>query len=461
MPDSGLGPRPAHRLIVGYLIAIAVGALLLASPLAAGARGRVGPVDAVFTATSAVCVTGLAVNDTGRDFSLFGQAVILALIQLGGLGVMTFSTFLLLGVRGRASMAVREATGDPLGAGSGPRLWPTLKGVFLLTLAFEAAGAALLFLTWSLGDAPAHGGWLQRAWDALFHATAAFCNAGFSTFSDNLEGFRGSVPTNLTIMVLIVAGGLGFVSLMELGGLFPQKGARRPRRLSSHTWMALTVSAVLIVVGAAGIYILEYHRTLAGLGDGEKLLASAFQSVTARTAGFNTLKIGELAAPTLFLLILLMFVGASPCSTGGGIKTTTLGVLVATAWARLRGKEEAECFGRAVPRETAVRAAMLTILAAAIVGAILLALLSTEPGGNLGGSGVQGGFLRAAFETVSAFGTVGLSTGITEHLSDLGKLLIAALMLIGRVGPLSLALALSRPSREQLVKLPESDVLIG
>jgi trk system potassium uptake protein TrkH len=190
--------------------------------------------------------------------------------------------------------------------------------------------------------------------------------------------------------------------------------------------------------------------------------------VTARTAGFNTLDIGAMAAPTLFLLIALMFIGASPCGTGGGIKTTTLGVLMATAWARLRGKEEAQCFGRSVPRETVVRAAMLTILSAAIIGAVLLAFLSVEPVEHLvpevtteAVDNVEGGFVRAAFEAVSAFGTVGLSTGITPGLSALGKLLIAALMFIGRVGPLSLAIALSRASRQQLVRLPESDVLIG
>jgi trk system potassium uptake protein TrkH len=469
MPDSGLGPRPAHRLILGYLIAIAVGALLLNSPMAAGENGRVGLVDAIFTATSAVSVTGLAVVDTGRDFSLFGQAVILLLMQLGGLGVMTFSTFLLLGVRGRASMAVREATGEPLGSGSGPRLRSTLKSVFLLTVAFELLGAAVLFADWSLSSGHATGGALQRAWHAVFHSVAAFCNAGFSTFgNDNLTAFRGCLTTNLVIMVLIVAGGLGFVSLLELGQLLPWTRARGTRRVSSHTWMAVTVSAVLIVAGAALIYVLEYRRTLAGMPDGQKLLASLFQSVTARTAGFNTLNIGAMAAPTLFLLIALMFVGASPCSTGGGIKTTTIGVLMATAWARMRGKEEAQCFGRSVPRETVVRAAMLTVLSAAIVGAVLLVLLSVEPAEHLVPEAVnepvdkvEGGFLRACFEVVSAFGTVGLSTGITAGLSAFGKLLISAMMFIGRVGPLSLAIALSRATRQQLVKLPESDVLIG
>jgi trk system potassium uptake protein TrkH len=462
MPDSGLGPRPAHRLILGYLIAIAVGALLLTLPVSAGERGRVGLVDAIFTATSAVSVTGLAVVDTSRDFSFFGQLVILLLMQLGGLGVMTFSTFLLLGVSGRASMAVREATGEPLGAGSGVRLRSTLKGVFLLTVAFEAVGALLLFLTWTFGDGyPAGRGGLDRAWDAVFHSCAAFCNAGFSTFDKNLEVFQGNLATNLVIMVLIVAGGLGFVSLLELGRLLPWRDPRGARRISSHTWMAVTVSAVLIVAGAAIIYVLEYRRTLAPLPDGQKLLASLFQSVTARTAGFNTLDIGAMAAPTLFLLIALMFVGASPCSTGGGIKTTTIGVLMATAWARMRGKEEAHCFGRSVPRETVVRAAMLTILSAAIIGLILLVLLGTEPAMNLGSVGEEDGFLRACFEAVSAFGTVGLSTGITAKLSALGKLLVAALMFIGRVGPLSLAIALSRPSRQQLVRMPESDILIG
>ncbi|HOX08425.1 MAG TPA: potassium transporter TrkG, partial [Planctomycetota bacterium] len=446
MPDSGLGPRPAHRLILGYLVAIATGALLLWSPWAAAPGREIAFVDAVFTATSAVSVTGLSTVDTGTCFSPFGQLVILLLLQLGGLGVMTFSTFLLLGVSGRASMAVREATGEPLGAGSGQRLGSTLRGVFLLTLAFEAAGALLLFATWTFGDGyPADRDWLARAWDAIFHSCAAFCNAGFSTFSDNLAGFQGCLATNLIIMVLIVAGGLGFVSLLEIGrgAYFLRKGSAR--RISSHTRMALTVSAVLIVGGALLIYLLERGRTLEPLGEGDRVLASFFQSVTARTAGFNTLNIGAMAAPTLFLLIVLMFVGASPCGTGGGIKTTTLGVLMATAWARIRGKGEAQCFGRSVPHETVVRAAMLTILSAAIIGVVLLAFLGTEPAENLGSTGEEGGFLRASFEAVSAFGTVGLSTGVTAKLSALGKLLIAALMFIGRVGPLSLGIALSRP----------------
>lgn len=360
-------------------------------------------------------------------------------------------------------MAVREATGDSLGAGSGPRLLPTLRGVFLLTVAFEAVGAVLLFLTWTFGGGSSTGGAWTRAWDAVFHSVSAFCNAGFSTFGDkSLTAFRGSLAVNAIVSVLIVAGGLGFVSLLELGRLLPLRRWRGgPRRVSSHTWMAVTVSAVLILVGAVAIYLLEYGRTLQGMSDGQKLLASLFQSVTARTAGFNTLDVGAMAAPTLFLLIVLMFVGASPCGTGGGIKTTTIGVLMATAWARLRGKEEAQCFGRSVPRDTVVRAAMLTILSAAIVGLVLLIFLSVEPGEKLGTSGEEGGFLRSAFEVVSAFGTVGLSTGITDKMNVLGKLLIAALMLVGRVGPLSLAVALSRPSRQQLVRMPESDVLVG
>jgi trk system potassium uptake protein TrkH len=461
--DSGLGPRPAQRMLLAYLVAIAAGTALLCTPLASAAPGRTaGVIDGIFTATSAISVTGLTVLDTGRDFSPFGQAVILALIQLGGLGVMTFSTFLLLGMGGRASMAAREATGDPLGAGSGRRLWPTLKAVFILTAALELSGAVVLYLTWTFspgpaGPGPAGLGPLGRAWAALFHSVAAFCNAGFSTFDGNLMGYRGSPLTNAVVALLIVAGGLGFVSLTELVSfLRPPKGPGARWRLSSHTRLVLTVTALLIVAGAAGIYALERDNTLAGLPPGQRVMASLFHSITARTAGFNTLPVGRMLTPTLFLIVMLMFVGASPCSAGGGIKTTTLGVLITTALARLRGRTYAECFDRTVPRETAIRSATLTILAAVIVIGFLFALLATEPAGR-----GAGGFMKMAFEAVSAFGTVGLSTGITPELTPHGKLLLSALMLAGKVGPLSLMVAFSRPSRQQLVRGPEAEVMVG
>lgn len=455
---SGLGPRPAQRLILGYLAAITVGAVLLSLPPAAAGRAVSG-IDALFTSTSAVCVTGLTVLDTGGDFSAFGQAVILTLLQLGGLGVMTFSTFLLLSLGGRPSLLVVEATGDPLGSGSGPRLTSTLRGVFLLTVAIELAGALLLLAVWTLegrADGPAY------FWHALFHAVSAFCNAGFSTFSSSLEGFRGSLATNLVMIALIVAGGLGFVVLLDLGALLRAAPGRRLAALSRHSRLVLAVTAALILMGAAGVFLLEYDRALAGMPGWRRALAALFQSVTARTAGFNTLPTAALGAPTLFLLILLMFVGASPCSTGGGIKTTTLGILAATAWSRLFGRAETQAFGRAVPRETVTRATSLAILAAVIVSAFLLALLGTEPAARAGrGGGGGDGFLPMAFETVSAFGTVGLSTGATRQLSWHGKLLVSALMLVGRVGPLSLAVAFSRTARRQRTRLPEGEFLVG
>jgi trk system potassium uptake protein TrkH len=455
---DGLGPRPAKTLVAGFALLILAGTVLLALPVSRRTEAAVNTVDALFTATSAVCVTGLTSVDTAETWSPFGQTVILLLMQMGGLGIMTFSTFLLLSFGGRLSIMARETTGGALGVGGGPGLGPTLRGVFAFTLVFELAGAALLGLAWTFHPAGAGWGAAERLWHAAFHSVSAFCNAGFSTFgADSLSAFADSYATNLVVMALVVSGGLGFVVLLDIRRRHFDR-ARRSTRLSTHTRLAITVTALLIPLGALLVFLCEMgnDKTLAHLSGPQALMACLFQSVTARTAGFNTLNQAMLTPGALFVTLLLMFIGASPCGTGGGVKTTTLGIIVATAWARLTGREGAECFGRSVPRESVTRASSLLVSGMALVAAFVLVILisGAAPAG-------RDHFVDVLFEVVSAFGTVGLSTGVTGKMDTHGKLLVALLMLIGRVGPLSVAVALCRASRRQLVRLPEGNILVG
>lgn len=450
--------RPARLMVGSFAGAVAVGALLLTLPISSTSGKSVGGIDAVFTATSAVCVTGLVVKDTGADYTLFGQLVILGLIQLGGLGIMTFSVAMVL-MLGRSLSKSREVSmGDMLDQESAHEVVHLIQFVVLSTLIIECAGAIGLFLCF--GQRQGYNAW--SVYSAVFHAISAFCNAGFSLFTsksaalggfNNLEGYRGYVAVNLIITSLIILGGLGFPVMRDLMvlGRKSRLGEGRPARLRTHTKVVLSTTLVLIVLGAALFYALEVHCTLRGLPATDRVLASYFQSVTARTAGFNTVDFARVGTPALVVIMALMFIGASPCSTGGGIKTTTAAILFQAMRSAFRRRSEVEFFGRTVPRQIIRRSIALVTLTVLVLTAATVALASVE----------DKPLEKLLFEEISAFGTVGLSTGITPDLTAPGKLIITFLMFIGRVGPLTLMFSLVGEARPARYKFPETHLMVG
>jgi trk system potassium uptake protein len=448
------GPRwrfsPPQILALSFAGFIGTGAVLLALPISGRDGQAIAPIDALFTATSAVCVTGLIVVDTPNAFSPFGHVVLLLLIQAGGLGYMTMSTVLAAALGRAITLQERLTLQEALNVQDLEGLVRFAGTVLRLTLFFELAGAAALTLHWwdDLGG-------VSAAWFGLFHAVSAFNNAGFSLWSDSLVRWRADVTVNLIFTSLIIIGGLGFFVVTEL------LHVRRRVRLSFHTKFVLTATSILLVGGTIAFLVLEWAnpRTLAEWGIKERVLAAWFQSVTARTAGFNTMDVGAMTDAALFLTMALMFIGASPGGTGGGVKTTTFGITAAALWATIRGDEEPMLFGRRIPAETVARAFFISLIAFLALNVVAGLLLTVE----------RQNLLPTLFETTSAFGTVGLSMGQpgsaashTGSFSTGGKLLIMVMMFTGRVGPLTLAFALARRgSHRANIRYPEGKVLIG
>lgn len=444
--------RPGFLIIISYLTAAFVGALLLSLP-AASTTEPLTVIDALFSATSSICVTGLIVVDTGTQFTIFGKSVILVLIQLGGLGVMTFSVFLFLFLGRRLGTKQRWIITESFTPAPIREVRSLLKSIFLFTFLLEGIGTVLLFLFWKNKMA------LPSAiFTSLFHSISAFCNAGFSFFSTSFIQYRGSVLLNVTILSLIVIGGIGFPVIYEFMRRIRYRRLHKRMAFSLHTKMVLSTTVTLIAAGAAMIFLLEhsYDSSLATLRG--KMLTSLFQSITARTAGFNTLDIPSLSAATLFILVILMFIGASPGSCGGGIKTTSLAVMVAIFSNKLRGKRYISMFGRTLPEDTVSRALSIFILAVITVTAGVVVLLVSEMGTLNPGRDY---FLSYLFEAVSAFATVGLSMGVTSTLTTTGKTVIIFLMLLGRVGLLTIAYVVTRRARGGLYKYAEEKIMIG
>ncbi len=444
---------PAQLVLGSFALALALGTLLLMLPVMA-ARGTepVGFVDALFTATSAICVTGLVTVDTATRWSLLGQVTIVLLIQLGGLGIMTYSTILVLLVRGRFTVRGRLTMQDTLGGTSAADLRRLVKTVFVSTFVIEAVGATALATRFAL-DMPIG----QAAWFGVFHAVSAFCNAGFSLFSTSLVHYVGDPTVNVVVPGLIILGGIGFLVIAEVWGRRAGKG--RDRELSLHARLVLSTTALLLGIGMVGFFLLERANTLAALPWPAKAMATWFQAVTPRTAGYNTLDYAQLANPTLFFTIVLMFIGAAPGSCGGGIKVTTAAILGGIVRSQLAGEERVHLFRHAVPREAVGRAVTLAAASALAVVLVTLVLQVTEAHGAVTDAR-RGLFLELLFETVSAFGTVGLSTGVTPRLSDAGKIVIAIMMYVGRVGPLTLTLGLARPTGGRF-QYSEEPVVVG
>lgn len=446
---------PGQALILYYAAAILLGALLLKSPWSAHGT-PLSFIDAVFTATSAQCVTGLVVVDTGTKLTLFGQMVVLVLIQIGGLGITTFSVYLFyylrLGVGIRGRWIVQETLiHSPIDS-----LRDLVRNVILLTLAIEGAGAVLLCFVFIPEMGPVKG-----IYYALFHSISAFCNAGFGLHADSLVPYRNHPLLNITVMALIILGGIGFLVMREVIGLVNRKRKKgERRRLSLHSRLVFSTSVILIAGGTVLIAALEWQGAFAGMAPGEAFWTALFQAVTARTAGFNTIDLNNFRVPTVFMLMFLMFVGASPGSAGGGIKTTSLALFFAILHSRLKGETHTNIFRRTIPEETVTRTLSLVMLALLFVGAATFALLTVQHL-EISTHESSGGFLIYGFEAVSAFATVGLSLGATGQLLPMGKGIIIVMMFVGRVGLLTLAFTIARRTRRDAPQYSRENVMIG
>lgn len=445
---------PPQLFVGSFLLLILLGTIGLKTLPGLYTGRPLSWLDALFTATSAVCVTGLTVVDTATYFTPWGQAFILLLIQLGGLGIITFTTVLIVALGRRLSLRQQALAVSVVEAAPHIDYRQLARDVVRFTFLIEAIGALLLYLGFGLKL-----GWGAALWPAVFHAISAFCNAGFSVFSDSLTGFRTDPLVLLPVMLLIVTGGLGFLTLEELYLWRKSIRVRRRFRLSLHSRLVLVTTAALLAIGSVFFVVFEWHVTLRALPLEAKLLNSLFMSVTARTAGFNTIDYGQATEQTNVLTILLMFVGGSPGSTAGGVKTTTLALLVLLALSRLRGQEIPSCWSRSVPHEVVQRAVGLFVVAVAVLMLASFALTASE---IEHGVSAPGGFLKYLFEAYSAFGTVGLSMGVTPSLTPTGRWIIILLMFIGRVGPLTFAAALVvRRRRTPQFRYAYEDVVVG
>jgi trk system potassium uptake protein TrkH len=441
---------PARIFVISFAAVILAGGILLWFPFSAS-KGNLRFVDALFTSTSGVCVTGLVVVDVGKDLSTLGQVITIFLFQIGGLGIITFSTvfFVLMG-RG-ISFKGRDIVQSTFLHTPRRDFVVIAKAVLVFTFIIESLGTLLLFIRFS-NDFPIG----TALYHAVYNAISAFNNCGYSLFSDNLMGYQGDPIVNLTIMGLIVLGGIGFIVQYEV--LSKLRGIQK--KLSVHSKIVIITTSVLILSGAILFYVFERNHIIKDVPVQNKILASFFQSVTPRTAGFNTVDIGLLTNATILLMIVLMFIGASPGSTGGGVKTTSAALLVMMIWNRLKGNEEVNIFNRTVPREIMSRTISI-IFASAFSVAIITSVLLIFGEGKLPQTESRHFFVEYLFDTVSAFGTVGLSMGITPKLNDLQKYALILMMFAGRVGPLTLAFSLSRATGKRGLTYAEEGVMVG
>lgn len=437
--------NPPKALVLGFAIIILIGTFFLSLPIATVDANGLSFLDALFTATSATCVTGLVVVDTGDTFSIFGELVILFLIQIGGLGFMTFATllFLLLGkkISLKERLLLKEAFNNVTIAG----LVKLVKRILLFTALIEMIGGIILSIRFSF-DMPIG----EAFYFGFFHAISNFNNAGFDIMGDfkSLTEYVDDPFVVFTISALITIGGLGFIVINELYEY------RRMKRLSVHTKIVLTTTFILTVGSTLLIFLFEYNnsKTIGPLSEWGKILGSLYQAVTPRTAGSNTLPIGDLTHSTLFLIIWLMFIGGGSGSTAGGIKITTFAVLVATMWCQMKGKEDVVLFRRRIVNETILKALTVTMCGMMIVVLVTIVLSLIEQ---------RHSFMMYLFEATSAFGTAGLTMGLTPELSTGGRLLIILTMFVGRLGPLTIAFAITNRRKTEAFRHPKGKIMIG
>jgi trk system potassium uptake protein len=448
--------HPARVSVAWYAATITIGTLLLLQPWSyTDQRSPITALDAAFTATSATCVTGLAVRSTGGDFSWFGQMVILVLIQVGGVGIMTVTTYLAFQLGGRLGLRQRAIITETLGAGEHADIRWVLGRVLRLTLLFEGVGALLLFVRFLFDLSP-----YDALWHAVFHSVSAFCNAGFALHDDSFVRYQGDWMVNLTLMLLIIAGGIGYPVIIDLNRNWQDSWHDRWNALSLHSKLMLVGTGILLVFGAVMFLVLEWDGVLRGMSLPRRFLVACFHSTTCRTAGFNTIDVGALSSAMLFLSILLMAVGAGPCSAGGGFKVSTLVILVLRVWTSFRGRRQIHVSRRMIS-EIAVARAIATASGFTAVAIISLTVLLVVAPVGRPYSVLGGDFMDKAFEVVSALGTVGLSTGITPNLNGAAQIVIILLMFIGRLGPISAFIALSQGERKQAIEYAQEEPLIG
>ncbi|MDF2814980.1 MAG: synthase subunit [Paenibacillus sp.] len=442
--SSFLKLSPPKIMAAGFALIILLGSILLVLPIASPEGKTVSFLDALFTATSAACVTGLVVLDTANDFTVFGQVVILFLMQLGGLGFMTAATWFAILLRRRISLKERIVLKEAMNQNAIEGIVRLARRVMLYSLTIEGIGAFFYTIHWSyefsLGKAIYFG---------IFHSVSLFNNAGFEL----LGGFRSLTPyvdsliVNIVSIALVICGGIGFIVMSDLIEF------RKTRLLSLHSKVVLSLSGILLAIGALVIFVFEYTNplTFGPLPDGSKILASLFQSTSLRSSGTNTVDIASMRQGTQFFMVLMMFIGAAPGSTGGGIKITTFAILIGAVLTMLRGKEDVVLFRNRINPDQVYKATTLTIMAVFMVTIAAMVLSTTQ----------DRPFLMILFETTSAFGTVGLSMGLTQQLTVSGKILIIFVMFIGRLGPLTLAYALQPKIKKDLYRHPEGKIMIG
>lgn len=456
--------NPAQLFILSFLFIIFVGAGLLLLPNATNAEFSF--IDALFTSTSAVCVTGLIVVDTSTHFTLFGQSIILVLIQIGGLGIMTIASYFGYFFRGGSSYESQLMLSDMTSSDKLGEVFQTLRKIIVVTISIEALGAILIFTNLEAKLTPSY---IERVYFSVFHSVSAFCNAGFSTLSEGLYevGYRFNYPLQLSLLLLFVVGGLGFPIVFNLYNYIKHLIKDRlvpfftkeeqgpysvPWAVNLNSRIVMITTGVLLLVGSTIFFIFEYNNALAehkGIG---KLITAVFSAATPRTAGFNTVDISGLNFSTLMLLFLLMWIGASPASTGGGIKTSTFAIATLNFWSLARGKERIEIFRREIANISIRRAFAIISLSLVVIGMgiFLIAYLDSEKD-----------LLSIAFECFSAYSTVGLSVGITNKLSEASKLVIIAMMFIGRVSMLSILIAIVKKEKYKNYRYSREEILIN
>ncbi len=431
-------------LIYGFIGLILLGSLLLWLPISNQSGNFTSYVDAVFTSTSAVCVTGLLSVDTGDYWSGFGQGVILGLIQIGGFGFMTSITLLLIIMGRKIGFTERLLIAESMGTDRIGGVMRLIKRIAIFTVLTELIGACLLYIDFS--DSASAG---TAVWQSIFHSISAFNNAGFDIFGNfqSLQGYRDEPLVLLVTSALIILGGISFIVAADLAKL------KRFVRLSLDSKIVLITTGALLFIGTIVILITEYsnNATIGPFNFPEKILTAFFQSVTPRTAGFTVIDIGSTEDYTLFFTVLLMFVGGAAASTAGGIKVNTFGILVLTTWSVLRGKEQPGAFGREFTVSQIYRAMAVVVMSMGLVILVVLILTMTQ----------DFRFLHLLFETCSAFGTVGLSTGITPHLTTAGQLIIMVTMFIGRLGPFTLGMIIIQRQRTSTFRYPHEVIRIG
>ncbi len=430
---------------------IAFGTLLLLLPIANAAGTWGDLITALFTSTSAVCVTGLVVVDPGTYFSFVGQVFILLLVQIGGLGYMTVTTFLLLLLGRKFGLREKIAIQQSLDRQGMSGVVPLIKSIVAVTLFFELTGAFLMLPVFT-----PQFGFAKGLWFSLFHSVSAFNNAGFGLLRDNMIGYATSVPINLVIPLLIIFGGIGYQVIMEMYFWLRNRitGSRERIVFSLNFKIAVRTSIFLLIAGTIAFLAIEYENpdTFQSFSFGEKVLLAWFQAVVPRTAGFNSIDYGKMTDAGLFLTIALMFIGASPGGTGGGIKTTTLRVLSSCTKTVLQNKEEVLCYQRQIPMILVIKAVGVVFGSVTAVAIATTLIAVSDP---------QISFIQILFEVVSAFATVGLSTGITASVSIAGKLVLAAMMFVGRVGVLLLMSAILGDPKPTTLNYPEENLLVG